>query len=105
MPDLTVAAALFPAGGAWLAGRLYGADDPFERRPGVVVTGSWLTVKEQMASRYAIELARRGYTALAFDFAGWGDSAGELRHVESPASKFDDRQTVRSTATTQEEGR
>jgi uncharacterized protein len=90
MLDVTVAAAVFPAGGVWLAGRLYGAGDPFERRPGVVVTGSWLTVKEQMAGRYAVELARRGYTALTFDFAGWGDSRGELRHVESPASKIAD---------------
>ncbi len=43
-----------------------------------------------MAGRYAIELARRGYTALTFDFAGWGDSGGEPRHVESPASKIAD---------------
>jgi hypothetical protein len=63
MLDVTVAVAVFPASGVWLAGRLYGAGDPFERQPGVVVTGSWLTVKEQMAG-YAIELARRGYTAL-----------------------------------------
>lgn len=42
------------------------------------------------AGRYAIELARRGYTALTFDFAGWGDGGGELRHVGSPASKIAD---------------
>ncbi len=43
MLDVTVAVAVFPAGGVWLVGRLYGAGDLFERRPGVVVTGSWLT--------------------------------------------------------------
>jgi uncharacterized protein len=43
-----------------------------------------------MPGRYAIELARRGYTALTFDFAAWGDSGGEPRHVESPASKIAD---------------
>jgi hypothetical protein len=90
MLDVTVAAAVFPAGGLRLARRLDGAGDPFERRPGVV-TCSWLTVKEQMAGRYATELARSGYTAaLTFDFAGWGDRGGELRHVESPASKIAD---------------
>jgi fermentation-respiration switch protein FrsA (DUF1100 family) len=56
----------------------------------VVVTGSWLTVKEQMADRYASELARRGYTALTFDFAGWGESGGEPRHVEAPTAKIAD---------------
>ena len=90
MLDMTVAAAVFPAGGVWLAGRPYGAGDLFEHPPGVVVTGSWLTVKEQMAGGYAIELARPGYRALTFDFAGWGDSGGEPRHVESPASKIAD---------------
>jgi hypothetical protein len=88
--EVTISSVVFPAGGVWLAGRLYGAGDAFVRRAGVVVTGSWLTVKEQMADRYASELARRGYAALAFDFTGWGESGGEPRQVETPTSKIAD---------------
>ena len=90
MTEATVSRVVFPAGSVWLAGRLHGASDPLERRPGVVVTGSWLTVKEQMADRYASELAQRGYTALTFDFAGWGESGGTPRHVETPTAKIAD---------------
>jgi fermentation-respiration switch protein FrsA (DUF1100 family) len=88
--DVTISSVVFPAGGVWLAGRLHRAGDAFVRRPGVVVTGSWLTVKEQMADRYASGLARRGYTALTFDLTGWGESGGEPRHVETPTSKIAD---------------
>jgi uncharacterized protein len=61
-----------------------------ERQPAVVVTGSWLNVKEQMATLYARALAARGYTTFVFDFAGWGESGGALRHVEMPTSKTRD---------------
>jgi uncharacterized protein len=56
----------------------------------VVVTGSWLTVKEQMALTYAHALAERGLTAFAFDFSGWGASGGVLRHWELPTQKTRD---------------
>src|SRR5689334_22110634 len=65
-------------------------DDPFEPRPGVVVAGSWLTVKEQMADHYAAALAARGYTAITFDFAGFGASGGGLRQAELPLRKAAD---------------
>ncbi|MCX5535641.1 lysophospholipase [Streptomyces sp. NBC_00006] len=57
---------------------------------GVVVAGTWTSVKEQMADRYAEELARRGYAALAFDFTGYGESGGEPRDYESPEWKVRD---------------
>ncbi len=63
-------------------------DDPFERRPAVIVMGSWLTVKEQMADLYAAQLAQRGYTAVTFDFAGFGASGGSLRQAEIPDRKI-----------------
>ena len=44
-----------------------------QKLPGVVVTGAWTTVKEQMPTTYAIELANKGYAALVFDFRGWGN--------------------------------
>lgn len=62
-------------------------DDPLAPQPAVVVTGSWLTVKEQMPDHYAAALARRGYTAITFDFAGFGASGGTPRQAEMPARK------------------
>src|SRR5262245_42025054 len=56
----------------------------------IVVTGSWLTVKEQMALVYARALAERGFTAFTFDFSGWGESGGALRHWELPNQKARD---------------
>ncbi len=57
-------------------------------QPTVVVTGSWLTVKEQMADRYAAELAARGYTAVTFDFSGFGESLGTPTQAELPTRKI-----------------
>jgi len=60
------------------------------RRRCVVITGSWLTVKEQMALVYARALAERGFTAFTYDFSGWGSSGGALRHWELPTQKARD---------------
>ncbi|MGC4000855.1 MAG: alpha/beta fold hydrolase [Anaeromyxobacter sp.] len=75
--------------GARLVGRLFG---PAGRAtgPGVLVTGSWLTVKEQMPAVYAARLAEAGFTALTFDFRGFGESDGPARDVESAAAKVED---------------
>lgn len=58
--------------------------------PTVIVTGSWLTVKEQMADLYARKLAERGYPALTFDFRHFGESGGQPRQLESPERKIED---------------
>ncbi len=82
----------FESAGQTLAGDLY-LPDTFQegdRLPGVVVTGAWMTVKEQMAGTYAAELADRGYAALAFDFRGWGQSPDSIRFLENPARKTED---------------
>ena len=74
-----------------LSARIHRAtDDLYERQPAVLVTGSWLTVKEQMADHYARALAERGYTAITFDFAGFGQSSGDPRQAEIPARKVAD---------------
>jgi fermentation-respiration switch protein FrsA (DUF1100 family) len=52
--------------------------------------GSWLTVKEQMATTYARRLAESGYTTFVFDFSGFGESRGEPRQAEIPARKIRD---------------
>lgn len=79
----------FYSDGLRLAGRLFRNTDRVDvRQPGVIVTGSWLTVKEQMPQLYAMRLAERGYTALVFDFAGFGESGGEPRQAELPDRKI-----------------
>lgn len=55
--------------------------------PAIVVSGSWTTVKEQMAGLYAKKLAAEGYITLAFDFRNFGESEGEPRFYESPQLK------------------
>jgi uncharacterized protein len=80
---------LFFCGDVPLSARVHrGTDDLLERQPAVLVTGSWLTVKEQMADHYARALAARGYTAFTFDFAGFGESGGRPRQAEIPARKI-----------------
>ncbi|MGK7950601.1 MAG: alpha/beta hydrolase [Xenococcaceae cyanobacterium] len=75
-----------------LVSDLYLPDDYQEgdKLPGVVVTGAWTTVKEQMPATYAEELADRGYAVLAFDFRNWGESEGKERQLENPTNKTQD---------------
>ena len=82
----------FESAGQTLAGDLYLPDTykQGEKVPGVVVTGAWTSVKEQMPGRYAAELAKRGYAALTFDFRGWGQSPDAVPFLEDPARKTED---------------
>lgn len=80
----------FNSNGVTLQGMLYLPEKDDGPLPGVVVTGAWTTVKEQMAGTYARELAAQGFAALAFDFTGWGESGGEVRFKEDPATKTAD---------------
>ncbi|MFH8937778.1 alpha/beta hydrolase [Streptomyces griseosporeus] len=81
----------FDSEGVTLTGNLYlpgtAATTP---APGVVVAGTWTSVKELMADRYAERLAERGHAALSFDFTGFGESGGTPRDVEDPARKVRD---------------
>jgi fermentation-respiration switch protein FrsA (DUF1100 family) len=82
---------VFHSQGVPLVGRFHRAQGSLgERRPVVLVTGSWLTVKEQMPSTYAKKLVSLGYDAFVFDFAGFGESRGEPRQAEMPARKIGD---------------
>jgi dienelactone hydrolase len=82
---------VFPAGGASLVGRVYrNVDELVTPQPAVVVSGAWLTVKEQMAHTYAARLAEQGITAFTFDFTGFGQSGGAPRQLELPARKIAD---------------
>jgi fermentation-respiration switch protein FrsA (DUF1100 family) len=80
---------IFHSQGVPLVGRfIRNTDSLQERQPVVIITGSWLTVKEQMATTYAHQLADKGYAAFISDFAGFGQSKGEPRQAEIPARKI-----------------
>lgn len=80
---------VFFSGDVPLAAHVHCDDaDLLDRQPAVLVTGSWLTVKEQMADRYARALAGEGFTAITFDFAGFGASGGTPRQAEIPDRKI-----------------
>jgi fermentation-respiration switch protein FrsA (DUF1100 family) len=59
-----------------------------------IVRGSFTSVKEQMPAAYAQKLADHGLVALAFDYAHYGESAGEPRQLESPDEKVSDLQAA-----------
>jgi fermentation-respiration switch protein FrsA (DUF1100 family) len=82
----------FVSEGDKLVGILYTPADynEGEKIPAIIVTGSWITVKEQMASTYAKKLAAEGFSTLVFDFRGFGESGGEPRQYESPHRKIQD---------------
>ena len=75
-----------------LVGDLYLPDEyqAGDKLPGVVVTGAWTTVKEQMPATYAEAMADRGHAVLAFDFRNWGESDGNERQLEDPIDKTQD---------------
>jgi fermentation-respiration switch protein FrsA (DUF1100 family) len=79
----------FSSEAATLTGNLFlpEGDTP---TPGVVVAGTWTSVKELMADRYAERLAQQGFAALSFDFTGYGESEGDPRDYESPELKIRD---------------
>ena len=82
---------VFHSHGTPLIGRLFRNTASLqERQPAIITMGSWLTVKEQMATTYARRLAEAGYTTFVFDFSGFGESRGEPRQAEIPARKIRD---------------
>ena len=58
--------------------------------PAIISSGSWTTVKEQMAGLYAEKIAHKGFITLAFDFRNYGESEGEPRTYENPSMKIED---------------
>ncbi len=86
MPGIEREDVRLDSAGVRLAGHLFRSDAG--PAPGVLVVGSWTTVKEQMADLYAAKLAKEGFTTLTIDYANFGESEGEPREQESPALKI-----------------
>ncbi|MEV0997511.1 alpha/beta hydrolase [Nonomuraea sp. NPDC050202] len=58
--------------------------------PGLVFTGPFTGVRDQVTGLYAARLAERGYATLAFDHRNWGESEGLPRRHEDPQGKLHD---------------
>jgi uncharacterized protein len=82
----------FPSEGETLVGNLYLPTKykAGDKLPVVVVTGAWMTIKEQMPATYAQKLTEQGFAAFTFDFRTFGESGGKLRGYESPTEKIKD---------------
>lgn len=58
--------------------------------PGIVFTGPFTGVKEQVTAIYAERLRNRGFATLAFDHRNFGASDGHRRQHEDPPGKLAD---------------
>lgn len=60
------------------------------RAPGLVFTGPFTGVRDQVTGLYAERLAAAGYVTLAFDHRNFGESEGQPRRHEDPQGKLTD---------------
>ncbi|TYA65947.1 alpha/beta hydrolase [Seonamhaeicola marinus] len=82
----------FKSEGLTVVGNLYYPENYKEGKQysALVCSGSWTTVKEQMAGLYAESFAKEGFITLAFDFRNFGESEGLPRAWENPKMKVQD---------------
>jgi hypothetical protein len=83
----------FGSDGVELAGEIRGTE-PGRPRPGIVLTGPFTGVKEQVVGTYASLLAITGCVTLAFDHRGFGESGGRPGHEDSQGKLADLRAAV-----------
>ena len=65
----------------------------------IIVQGSATSVKEQMSELYAQKFANEGFVVLAFDYSHYGESEGQPRQLENPATKLSDLEAAVSYLT------
>ena len=84
------------ADGVRLAGLLHLPADALggAALPGIVLTGPFTGVKEQVVGLYAQRLSAAGFAALAFDHRGFGESGGRRQHEDSAGKLADLRAAV-----------
>jgi len=88
---MTVERVEFTADAVTLVGNLAPAADA---APAVVLTGPFTGVKEQVTGVYAARLHARGFTTLAFDHRGFGESGGRRAHEDTQGKLADLRAAV-----------
>ena len=76
--------------GIKLVGDLYTPIKYDHKLSAIAVSGPFGAVKEQASGLYAQELAKMGFTALAFDPSFIGESGGEVSNVASPDINTED---------------
>jgi uncharacterized protein len=80
----------FTADGLALVGDLRVPPPSGRQLPGLVFTGPFTGVRDQVTGLYAARLAAAGYVTLAFDHRNFGESAGSPRRHEDPQGKLAD---------------
>jgi fermentation-respiration switch protein FrsA (DUF1100 family) len=80
----------FHSEGLRLSGIVHRSDGP----QAVVLTGPFTGAKEQVTGLYAERLAQHGFTTLAFDHRGFGESEGRPQHEDSQGKLADLRAAV-----------
>ncbi len=76
--------------GLTLAADLYTPKDAQGKLAAIAVSGPFGATKEQSSGLYAMQMAERGFVALAFDPSYTGESSGEPRRTASPDINTED---------------
>ena len=76
--------------GITLVGDLYEPKEQTGKLSAIAVCGPFGAVKEQSSGLYAMNMAERGFIALAFDPSFTGESGGKPRYLNSPDINTDD---------------
>ena len=92
MQGVSVQQVSFPNKNITVVGNVYTPAnfDKSEKYAAIVVVHPFGGVKEQTAGLYTQKLAEQGFVTLAYDAAHQGESGGEPRLIEIPATRIED---------------